>query len=260
MLENATTKNLVGAPVVTIIGEQGLGKTSLAASFPKPFFIWVEDGSKAIPKNAGAAWLPNEAGNGPKICQSSKEVIDQIRALGQEKHGFQTLVIDSITQLNTIIEQEIIDSDPGNPKGINQAFKGFGNGHSAVSSVHQTIRNYCERLKDRKRMAIVFIGHTDTENMSLPDQDLFTRYTLRMNKRSVSHYSDNVDIVAHVKHQIYLNGDKRAVTGGRLISCVSTPASISKNRYGIKEDLDFEEGTNPLLDFIIPKKASKAGE
>ena len=37
---------------VTIIGEAGLGKTSLGATFPKPIFIRAEDGLKSIMHSA----------------------------------------------------------------------------------------------------------------------------------------------------------------------------------------------------------------
>ena len=35
--------------IVTICGDSGLGKTNLAATFPKPIFIRAEDGLQGIP-------------------------------------------------------------------------------------------------------------------------------------------------------------------------------------------------------------------
>ena len=35
--------------ICTITGDAGLGKTSMAATFPKPIFIRAEDGLQAIP-------------------------------------------------------------------------------------------------------------------------------------------------------------------------------------------------------------------
>ena len=37
--------------VATILGEPGVGKTSLAAAFPKPVFVKIEDGTEGIPES-----------------------------------------------------------------------------------------------------------------------------------------------------------------------------------------------------------------
>ena len=48
----ATAAKPLDRPVlVTLCGDSGMGKTSLAASFPKPIFIRAEDGMQAIPAN-----------------------------------------------------------------------------------------------------------------------------------------------------------------------------------------------------------------
>jgi hypothetical protein len=255
MLEAAMNNNAVGASVTTVMGYQGLGKTTLAATWPSPFFIWTEDGSKAIPADSNARWIPNEAGTGPKVCKSHKEVLEQIKALAKEDHGFETLVIDTITQLNTIIEGEIVAGDE-KARSINQAGGGYGAGYSQAAAIHKTIRDWCEYLKESKGMHIVFVAHSEFEQITPPDADPYSRHTLRINKKSVSHYSDNVDLVAHVKHKILVSGASKgkagkAMSGGRVIVAYASPSSISKNRYGIDQDLPYEKGHNPLAKFII---------
>lgn len=44
--------------IVTILGDAGMGKTSLAASFPNPIFIRAEDGLQAIPLETRPDALP----------------------------------------------------------------------------------------------------------------------------------------------------------------------------------------------------------
>ena len=44
---------------------------------------------------------------------------------------------------------------------------------------------------------------------------------------------------------------KKAVgNGNRIITMHATPASITKNRYGITDNIDFAIGTNPLAPYI----------
>ena len=243
--------------IATIVGEGGMGKTTLAASFPNPVFIRTEDGTLSLAGQNNVALFP--------VAKSSQEVIEQIHSLGNENHTFQTLVIDSITQLNTLIEHEIVEAD-GKAKSINQANGGYGAGYAAASERHRQIRELCGLLSEHKNMNVVFIAHADSETVDAPDQDAYTRYTIRMNKKSVSHYSDNLDLVAFIKLRTFTVGDpdqkkKAKSDGARIVTCYPTASHISKNRMGIKTDLDFVLGTNPFAQYLpqyVPQVAQAA--
>jgi len=254
LLELATQENKLGPAIVTIIGGPGLGKTGLAAKFDKPFFIWIEDGSKSIDHD-NASWMPNQAGNGPFICTTIEHVHKQINALLTEEHDYKTLVLDTVTQYNILLEGDVLARDP-KAKSINQALGGYGAGHGAVANEHKLLRDLCERLKQEKGMDIVFIAHTEIETITPPDSDAYNYYTIRMNKKSIMHYSDNVDMVAHVQLQNFVRKEEdknfgRAVSdGSRVIVCHASPSSICKNRYGIDQEIPFAKGSNPLKNII----------
>lgn len=231
--------------IVTLVGEGGMGKTTLAASFPDPIIIRVEDGTASLTGREDVALTP--------LMQSSQGVIDALTSLGTEEHPFRTVIIDSVTQLNTLIESEVVASDP-KAKSINQAMGGYGAGQSAVSERHRMIREFAGRLQAYNGMNVVFIAHAESETLELPDADPYTRYTIRMHRKSVSHYSDNVDLVGFIKLKTFTTGEsdkKRAHSdGSRIMTCYPTPSHISKNRFGIKRDLPFIEGENPLAPYI----------
>ena len=230
----------------TVISEAGMGKTTLASLFPSPVFIRTEDGTRSIEAREDVALFP--------VAKSSGEVLEAIALLVTEDHKFRTVIIDSVTKLNDIIEAEVVAMD-GKAKSINQAAGGYGAGYAQASGVHREIREACGFLAEKKGMNVVFIAHADTESVDLPDQDQFSRYTIRMNKRSISHYIDNVDVVAYIKLRMFVAGKegekKRAGTdGSRIITCYPTPSHISKNRLGIKTDLPFTEGENPFKAYL----------
>ena len=82
-----------------IFGASGVGKTWFTLTFPAPYYIDTEGGADLAHyqerlKKAGGSYL------GPKDGSLDFNfVIEQMQALATEKHGFKTLIIDSITKL-----------------------------------------------------------------------------------------------------------------------------------------------------------------
>lgn len=244
-LQDVLAKPLHRAVQLTITGEAGVGKTSLAAHLPNPVFLRTEDGMESLGDDAPMAF---------PVADSSAAIEEQLKMLGREEHDYRTAVIDSVSKLNILIEREIIEGDPKKPASINQALGGYGAGLSAVAERHRQIKSICDQLTRFKGMNICFIAHSDSEVVDPPDSDPYTRYTLRMNKRSVSHYSDDVDVVAFVKMKTLTRGTgerlKAFTDGSRIITCHPTPDHISKNRYGIDQDLTYPPSTNPFAGII----------
>lgn len=231
--------------IVTLFGEGGTGKTTLSAMFPKPVIIRTEDGTTSLQGNDEVALFP--------LAQSSQDVLDAIEALATQEHEFKTLVLDSVTQLATMIESEIVAADP-KAKSINQAGGGYGAGYNTAAEKHRTIREWAGALAYQRNMNVVFIGHADTETMDLPDAEPYTRYTVRLHKKVIPHYTDNVDAVCMVRLKSFVRGDgdkKRAIsTGEREIICHPQAASVTKNRFGISEPMPFTfDGGNPFEQF-----------
>ena len=232
--------------IVTILGDSGLGKTSLACTFPQPIVIRAEDGLSAIPSDQRPDAFP--------VIQKVDDVWDQLMALIKEDHEYKTVIVDSVTALERLFVQHVIDSDPKNPRSINQALGGYGAGLAAVATMHQRVRKACGMLNERKGMNVVFVAHADTETVELPDQDPYTRYSLRLGKRSVAPYVDDSDVVGFLKLQTFTTGDgerKKAMSDGtRLLVCYATASNVSKNRYGIEDDIVFEPNKNPFAGIL----------
>lgn len=238
--------------ICTITGDAGVGKTRLAATFPGPvIFIRAEDGMQSIPTAERPDAFP--------VLTSVDDLWLQLKALISEEHQYKTVVIDSVSMLERMFTAYVVEHDPKSPKSINQALGGYGAGLAAVASMHQRVRK-AAGLMNANGMNVVFIAHADTITVELPDQDPYTRYDLRLGKRSVAPYVDDVDLVGYLKLQTFTMGDgdrKKAISDGtRLLVTYTTAANVSKNRYGITENLEVPEGTNPLTG-IVPGMAMK---
>lgn len=232
--------------IITLLGDAGTGKTSLAATFPKPIFIRIEDGLQAIPAASRPDAFP--------VVQKPEDIMDQMRALLQEEHPYKTLVLDSVTAAERLFIQDVIDKDPKNPKGIQQAHGGYGAGREMVAARHALIRKAAGLLAERKGMNTVFIAHADTGRMEPPDGDPYMRYTLRLHEKSQPSYVDDVDLVGFLRLDTVTIGEgerKKAVSdGSRVLVCHAHSAHVSKNRFGIAEPLAVKQGENPLVGHV----------
>ena len=232
--------------IATITGDAGVGKTTWAATFPKPIFIRAEDGLQAVPLAQRPDAFP--------VLTSPDDLWDQLTSLIKEEHDYKTLVVDSVTQLETMFGEHIIATDPKKPSSLAQAVGGYGAGYQAVSALHGRLRKAAKMLNEKRGMHVVFIAHSDVSTVELPDQDPYSRYELRLHKKSMPHYTDNVDLIAYLKLETFTTGDgdrKKAISDGtRVAVCYTAAAQISKNRYGITEDIHVAPGQNPLVGII----------
>jgi len=249
--------------IATICGDAGTGKTSLAATFPKPIFIRAEDGMRSLDQQVTAGLIAEMPDAFPVLTgdNATATLFDQMIALLKENHDYKTVVIDSVTALERIFIEEVMRID-GRAKSINQAMGGYGAGQAAVAAQHQRLRRAAGFLSDRRGMNIVFLAHADVETMRLPDSDDYMRYSLRLPSKSQPPYIDDVDIVGFVKLVSAVTGAdgerKKAIsTGDRELICHATVSNVSKNRMGITEPIDFVLGTNPLAHMlgVAPAKA-----
>lgn len=242
--------------MATILGDAGMGKTRLAAAFPKPIFIRAEDGLQSVPVDDRPDAFPQ--------ITSPGELWEQLTALIREKHDYATLVVDSVTALERLFIESVMEKD-GRAKAIAQAMGGYGAGYQAVGAQHQRVRKAAGILNTKRGMNVIFIAHAEVETMRSPDLDDFMRYTLRLNQKySLAPYVDDVDLVGFVRLQSFIKGDdgerKRVFSTGRRELVVHANASnVSKNRFGLEEPMPFNEGENPLADLIPSINQGKRG-
>lgn len=230
-----------GAAIITIFGDAGAGKTSLAASLPDPVFIMAEDGLASVgDENRPNGWE----------LRSSEQLWDIFKALLKEEHPYKTVVIDSVSALDELFTKEITTKE--GKTNLAQCAGGYGAGYKVLAGIHQRVGAAAEALKKRG-INVVYIAHANIDRLELPDMEPYSRYVMKITKDCHAPYVDKPDVVGFIRLQSFLKGEenerKRAIsTGARELIMFATAANVSKNRWDVTSPISIEHGVNPFTD------------
>lgn len=223
-------------PRILIYGPPGLGKTSLAAEFPSPIIIDVEDGTPA------GVEIPTFG-----RIESFAQVMEALQALYTEDHQHMTLVIDSLDKTEPLVWQSVCEQH--NKKSIEDF--GYGKGYVEASAAWRTMYDWCNALRRDKGMTIVFIAHSTVNTFEDPLAPAYSTYDIRLHKRANAMVQDEVDAIWFINQDQTIKSEESGFNksraraegaGVRWIYTEKRPAFVAKNRFGMPEAILYNKG------------------
>lgn len=223
-------------PRFVIYGPPGMGKTTLASEFPNPVFVQTEDGTPEGVELVSFGHL-----------QSFGAVMEALEALRTGAHEQKTLVLDSLSELETLIFQEVCVRN----KWATIEAAGYGKGYAEADYVWEQVIEACNRLRRERGMCIVYLAHAEVARFDDPTSQSYSQYAIDLHKRGRAIIEREVDGVLLIKQDVSLAKEKtgfnneRNVAGGgdtRWIHATPNPAYTAKNRYGIPPRQMFTRG------------------
>lgn len=216
-------------PRIMIYGSEGVGKSTFAASAPKPIFIQTEDGLSEIDTSK----FP--------LCTSFDEVMLQLAAVRDEEHDYATVVIDSLDWLERLIWDRVC-ADYG-VKSIEKADGGYGKGYVHALTYWRQIVKVLNEIRTRRNMAVILVAHAKVERFEDPEHPAYDRYTPRLHKSANSLICEWVDAVLFATRRMRVDSTtgKAAPVGAdggeRVLRTNGSPAYSAKNRYSLPTEM-----------------------
>lgn len=220
-------------PRITVFGVPGVGKSSFAASAPKPIFILTEDGLGSL-----------ETDHFP-LATDYDDVIGALGSLATEEHDYQTVVLDSLDWFEPLVQRKVCKDNGW--KDIEQP--GYGRGYVAALDAWKNYIDAINYLRDERSMTVIQIAHSETVRFESPETEPYSRFVLKLHKRASALIAEHSDILGFANYRTSTvktdAGFNKKVTRGvgsgeRLLFLSERPAYTAKQRYGLPDSIPLE--------------------
>ena len=230
--------------MVALMGERGAGKTTLAASFPEPRGLAVEDGTQALAEFGTA--VVDVDGTKDEMLRTLREVA---------KSDYRTVVVDSTTALLSRMTAALVAGEPEHARSLMAALGGYGKARDVLVRQVEEIVDACLWLARERRTHVVWVLHQKLGTVSMPDRGDFDRVVPEGQRDAVAAILNPCDLVGMVEQKVTTvkSGEKVLVRGdgSRQLVTGPHPAYSTKSRFHREfTTLPVEFGVNPLPDIV----------
>lgn len=239
-LASLNTTKAYRAPRILIYGPPGLGKTFLAAEFPNPVFLQIENGFPNDLAEIPPHWERDQ-------LQNFDGVMSALITLYQDEHDRQTVVIDSLDKLEPWVWAKTCEHN----RWTDIEQPGYGKGYLAADTEWRELIEATNALRIDRNMNIVFIAHSTVVSAPDPTNVEYQRYDIRLQKRALAQFQDEMDAILFINQDVSVIADdpkdkggrvRGAGGGNRVIYTSPRPAFVAKNRFGMPDKITFKRG------------------
>ena len=234
-----------GPPKILLHAVPGWGKTTFAASAPRPIFLQTEEGQRRIQGDHQIA----PTASGGRVFREWSDFMDCLRELAKERERYDTIVIDTMDAGWPMLFDHTCSSRKGNHKSIEDF--GYGKGWVYVQDDFTGLLRGLDVLNEKFGYTIIVLCHTSQSRVAPPDMEPYTEYRPVGNERLINLLAGwATDIFFGRYHMEEVTDSNNRVRqkgkGERRIYTEDRPAFCAKNR----DNLPFE--------LTLPKKGGWA--
>jgi len=246
-------------PKIIIYGRNGIGKSRFAMFAPNPIFLDLD-------KNlAQYKVVTNESEGIHCPLETFQQVLDFLSLLINEPHDFKTVVIDSISSLDVLIENQI--KKERNVASLTDLQ--YGKGYEYAKVLWHQIRDKLQFLWEKRKMMIILTGHDQIRERKHPVHGNYNWNALSLNDKCADIFRHWASTIFYVTDQLKFKDEvggfgkinKKISDARKVLYTSGESLFIAKNTYNLPEVIPFdnaEEAWNTFYtainNFYIPTK------
>jgi hypothetical protein len=220
---------------LVLYGDDGVGKTTFASKFPNPIFIDFDDGSSEIDVDRLTT------------VRTLPDFYLTLEELGQKKHPYKTLVVDTLDALEKDILHPKVAADE-KKKHIEDI--GWNKGYAFADKEWIKLIKMFKDLRAKKGMNIICLAHQTIKKINDPTQLVpYDQFCIDIYKSAGALFKAAADAVLFAREEIFVQANDQGTRGKvlgegrRVLHTTSMPGHDGKNRYGLPAtiDLSYEE-------------------
>lgn len=233
----------VGPRKIMIYGRHGTGKSSWAASAPKPLFLTFEEGTNDLDVDRTTPYAALD-----KLREDIRSIITS------EKFGYKTLVIDSMDWLEKLIHLDVVEKFDKNIESIAEI--PYGRGYETALEVARGILKALSLIQKKHGCHIILLAHASISKYEDPTTEAYDRITpaLHVNGKGkglaleVMEWSDEVlylseKVMTRESERGFNQKVTKAVSTGELVLHTRSKTSFdAKSRLTMPDELPFPKG------------------
>jgi hypothetical protein len=258
--------------IITLGGLAGCGKSTLAALFTPGLTLWIPiEDSKATFQGWDRSIQPDfldalPTANIASGISTRKSLMALLRDIERDPQGYEggTLVLDSITVLQKMFEEELCDIEK--KENVEDCCGGFQKCYIVLARWHYSLIEVLKRIRSKWNIGVIFTAHTEIRKIrNKPDAEEHSIWDLNMPAKCGAMYIDQSDAVLYLRIEEFIRGrqqnskgdvtklGKSASTGKRMLVTASEGNMgfpNAKNRWGLEAKIEIPIFENPLLSLI----------